>query len=48
MNENECIKCGEKEYTTQEPNKLHICKPCATKHADEENKEFEKELEEGI
>ncbi len=43
MQENECIKCGEKESTTQEKNRLHICKGCAGKHAAEEHADFERE-----
>jgi len=45
MNENKCINCGAKEYTTQELNKLHICKECAEKNTAEANEDFEKELE---
>ena len=44
-NYEECIKCGAEEFTTQEPNRLHICKPCAKKHAAEENAEYVAELE---
>ena len=44
-NYDECIKCGEEEFTTQEPSRLYICESCYEKHADEENAEYEKELE---
>jgi len=48
MNENKCINCGAKEYTTQELNKLHICDSCANRNADEEQAEFAAELEEAM
>lgn len=48
MNENECIKCGDKTPTTQEPNIRHICNPCAKRNADEEQAEFSAELEEAM
>jgi len=45
MNENTCIGCGDIENTMQEPNRLHVCKGCADKHAAEEQADFERELE---
>lgn len=48
MNENECIECGEKEPTTQEPIRKHVCNSCSKADAQLQRAEFELELEEAM